>query len=583
MSRKFRLNQETVVEEFFTWGKISLLSTVQLITELSPWLITLAFTGQISSVQLAALSLVELWLYTFLDIAWFSVTQTGSVVIAQADGAGSKSAKHGWFAISMIAMTFSSAFVAVMGLSTEFILPHITPDTELVTMGSFYARSVTPAIFFAGYHQMTTTYFTATGYAEYSSICSVFFCVVDVIITYIFLFGAFGIEPYDNALIGNAMSWNVSSFLGLIVNGLLFWRVTRLEAAKKEDERRKERELAFSSDEEHDNEDDDDRSDGNSVGFGATNNSRAKLLIEMNNSTEKDDEDEDEEDNQTEDLEKGGSETDTEDSNGTEIIKAIGQNSSIWDWLQSPKAWKRFLSILLPTVVTSSAESLIFLVLGLLVARLSRAQIAAHNTASAIIEYAFSLVFGMAEATSVRIGYYVGKGDYYGTQTVMWISIVVSFLLGLILSIVCSYYSRQIAELFTADPEIIHYIVQVSPILYMALAIFSSGDQLLAVLLGQGRSEIEMYLSIFALWGITCPLAYYWFYFGTGEKLPEIWWSLCIGYIVLEVIAVYYVYYSDWESLFLQAKDYVSLEERSEEDEEDEEEGEEEGNKGWKK
>jgi Na+-driven multidrug efflux pump len=114
----------------------------------------LAFTGQISSVQLAALALVELCLYTFLDIAWFSVTQTGSVVIAQADGAGSKSAKHGWFAISMIAMSFASAFVTVMGLSTEFILPHITPDTELVSMGSFYARSVTPAIFFFHFHRL---------------------------------------------------------------------------------------------------------------------------------------------------------------------------------------------------------------------------------------------------------------------------------------------------------------------------------------------------------------------------------------------------------------------------------------------
>jgi hypothetical protein len=111
--------------------------------------------------------------------------------------------------------------------------------------------------------------------------------------------------------------------------------------------------------------------------------------------------------------------------------------------------------------------------------------------------------------------------------------------------------------IFTSDPKIIYYIVQLSPILYPTVAIFATGDQMLAILLGQGRSKIKMYLSLFSLWGITFPLAYYLFFF-VGRELPEIWSSFSVGYIVLEVVAAYFVYYSDWEAVFHRAKQYAN-------------------------
>ncbi len=77
--RKFR--QKHVMKEFMTWGKISILATLQTCTELTPWVVSLAFVGGVSSTQLAALSLVEVWVYSFLEISWLAVTQAASVLV----------------------------------------------------------------------------------------------------------------------------------------------------------------------------------------------------------------------------------------------------------------------------------------------------------------------------------------------------------------------------------------------------------------------------------------------------------------------------------------------------------------------
>jgi Na+-driven multidrug efflux pump len=586
------MNNTEILEECWIWGKISILSAARLLTDMTPWIAALAFIGRRSSGQLAALSLVELWIYTFLEIAWLAIGQTGSVLISQADGAGRKSAKHGWLAILMIVMTIASSLIVLVALSTPTILSRMTPDKELVEFGSQYAIWIIPAIYFAGFQELTSTYFTATGHAAFSTMSSLFYTVLDVFFNYLFIVGAFGIEPYENGLIGVAMSWNVSSFLGLSLNLLfLYWMMqAEYDEAQQEQQQAQQKnqdqveitevvpliEPKKRSSFHHPPTEKGQEKEAGYYQLVATHHEKRKRsfssggvadhgyeLIKMAHKDELEKSslqhqrrlslDIVDEEKQLP-VKKGiAEEQDNDEDEGIDF-----RETAIMKWVLSKTAWKRLTSMLIPMCITSATECLIFFVLGLLVIRLSRAQIAAHNTCTAIMEYAFSIGYAMAEATSVRIGYYVGKGDYQGSITVVWISVFTSLMIGIIFSLVCQRYSREIALVFTSDPKIIYYIVQLSPILYPTVAIFATGDQMLAILLGQGRSKIEMYLALFSLWGITFPLAYYLFFFVDGE-LPEIWWSFCVGYIVLEVIAVYFVYYSDWESLFVRAKQYHTL------------------------
>lgn len=577
-----KFNRKQVCEEYSTWGRITTLSTILAITELTPWIISLAFVGRVSSLQLAALSLVEVWVYSFLEVSWVAVTQTGSVLISQADGAGAENAKLGWFAISMIVMTLASAIVSLASVFSAFALDQLTSDKELVQAGSYYARWITPAIFFSSYQQMIATYLIATDHAEYPTICAFMFCFIDVFITYIFMFGGYGIEPFDNALLANAMSWNVSSLLSLIVIVWFFWRVvsTEDEATSDENEDNVSLERLIDRVEIDSSPLQVILEDGSYYQFEPTTaptKPKSDRASSMGHAG----------------LEKGigddrrilnsvqtprgkpaasGPAHHRRLSSTSNIDRFVRRGSidiaeiedvnleqdSIVDWVKSWKAWKAFSSMLLPFTVTISTEMMIFFALAFLAAKLGRAQIAAHNTCSAIIEYTFSIIIGMAEATSVRIGYYVGKGDLQGCETVVWISVLNSLLVGVILAIICGYYSQEIAEIFTTDREIVKYIMEVSPLLWASFAIFAVGDQMLAILEGQGRGTVQMLSSFIGLWLVTLPLAFWWFYFDDGG-LREIWWALLIGYVVNEVTATYAVYISKWEILFEKARDQITL------------------------
>jgi Na+-driven multidrug efflux pump len=631
------MNKTEIFEEYWIWGKISVLSAARFLTDLTPWLASLAFIGSRGGGQLEALSLVVLWIYTFLDIVWLAIGQTASVLISQADGAGSESAKHGWLTILLITMTVASSSIALIAASSPVILPMMTSDQELVALGSQYAFWIIPAIYFAGFQELTSTYFTATGHAAFSTVSSLFYSGLDVFFNYLFVIGAFGFKPYENGLIGVAMSWNVSSFLGLLLNLLFLYWMTGKETEEKNKEKEQQEEqdeenrippssssLSLSSSpspppspaiERIDSLDSVDEMEEVVVPFlGAKKrhsfnqdhhkapplivvalthpekrkrssssdytyelvkmtNHKDDIESNMNHSSSHassrsathsrsgsldivDEEPLEGKDNENQHGQRTGDGDDDDNEEDAETIE-LKKETALMKWVFSKTAWKRLLAVFLPTLVTSATEYLIYFVLGLLVIRLSRAQIAAYNTCSAIIEYAFSIGYAMAEATSVRIGYYVGKGDYQGSITVVWISVITSLMTGIVFSIVCDRYSREIALIFTSDPKIIYYIVQLSPILYPTVAIFATGDQMLAILLGQGRSKIKMYLSLFSLWGITFPLAYYLFFF-VGRELPEIWSSFSVGYIVLEVVAAYFVYYSDWEAVFRRAKQYAT-------------------------
>lgn len=558
LSRVIKFQRKDFCEEYSTWGKITFLSTVLAVAELTPWIVSLAFVGRVSSLQFAALSLVEVWVYSFLEVAWVAVTQAGSVLISQADGAGSEGAKLGWFAISMTVMTLASAVVALASVCSAFALDQFTDDRELVDAGSYYASWITPAIFFSGYQQMIATYLIATGHAEYPTLCAFIFAFIDIGLTYVFMFGGFYIKPYDNALLANAMSWNVSSLLGLALISLFFFKAVAeddvTDTNEEVNERRRE-------DPTEDNDEDialiaiDTAYDEEVAGNGLTHvtvvesssprktlNQTMRVSSASNMNVEK--------------FRHRG-------SIGSIELAELGDvnldERPIIDWLRSKKAWHAFGAMLLPFVLTVGSEMMIFFALAFLAAKLGRAQIAAHNTCSAILEYTFSIIIGMAEATSVRIGFFVGKGELTGCMNVLWISICSSLCIGVIVAILSSYYSREIAEIFTDDEDIVQYILQVSPLLWASFAIFAVGDQMLAILEGQGRGVVQMLSSFCGLWLVALPLAFWSFYFEDGG-LKDLWWALLIGYIVNELTATLAVYYSDWESIFERAKDHIVLE-----------------------
>lgn len=59
-----------IKREIRQWSYLSFLTGVGNFSEMTPWLVSLIMIGHVSTQQLAALGLVEVWLYSFLEVLW---------------------------------------------------------------------------------------------------------------------------------------------------------------------------------------------------------------------------------------------------------------------------------------------------------------------------------------------------------------------------------------------------------------------------------------------------------------------------------------------------------------------------------
>ncbi len=85
--------------------------------------------------------------------------------------------------------------------------------------------------------------------------------------------------------------------------------------------------------------------------------------------------------------------------------------------------WKAIWDLLrtgLPIGITVLMEGGLFIVTALLIGRLGANEAAAHQIAINVAQLCFMIPMGVAEATTVRVGHAVGRGDGFGVRRAAW-------------------------------------------------------------------------------------------------------------------------------------------------------------------
>ena len=115
-----------LIDEIMLWCKIAFLSSIAWFAGLVPWLASIAFIGHTSTVNLSALSAVEVWINSFMDIVWTGVGMTQSVLVAQAHGFESIYTMRGWAYISFVfyLIGYLKFFLKITYYYQDFPLPH---------------------------------------------------------------------------------------------------------------------------------------------------------------------------------------------------------------------------------------------------------------------------------------------------------------------------------------------------------------------------------------------------------------------------------------------------------------------------
>jgi MATE family multidrug resistance protein len=160
----------------------------------------------------------------------------------------------------------------------------------------------------------------------------------------------------------------------------------------------------------------------------------------------------------------------------------------------------------LPIGVTVAMEGGLFAATSLLIGRLGDIPAAAHQIALNVASLCFMVPFGLAEATTVRVGHALGRGDRASVRRAAFAGFALALITQTCSAGVLLFGHQAIASLYSADPAVIG--LAGSLLLYAALFQFPDGLQVVAAgaLRGLKDTRAPMWLATLAYWGIGMPV-----------------------------------------------------------------------------
>lgn len=189
----------------------------------------------------------------------------------------------------------------------------------------------------------------------------------------------------------------------------------------------------------------------------------------------------------------------------------------------------------LPIGVTITMEGGLFAVTALLIGRLGEVPVAAHQVALNVATLCFMLPFGIAEATTVRVGHAFGRGDRQGIRRAAFAGFTLALVTQTCSALLLWLGHAGIASLYSADPTVI--ALGGSLLLYAALFQFPDGVQVVSAgaLRGLQDTRVPMWLAALAYWGIGMPVgAGLGLWLGWGPR--GMWLGLTAGLLVAAIL-----------------------------------------------
>ena len=189
----------------------------------------------------------------------------------------------------------------------------------------------------------------------------------------------------------------------------------------------------------------------------------------------------------------------------------------------------------LPIGVTITMEGSLFIVTALLIGRLGEVPVAAHQIAINVASLCFMIPFGVAEATTVRVGHALGRGDRDGIRRAYFAGLVLVLGTQALSALVMLFGNHAIVGLYTGD--VVVGTLAASLLLYAALFQFPDGVQVLSsgALRGLNDTRVPMWMAALAYWGIGMPVgAGLGLWLGWGPR--GMWLGLTAGLLVAAVL-----------------------------------------------
>ena len=196
---------------------------------------------------------------------------------------------------------------------------------------------------------------------------------------------------------------------------------------------------------------------------------------------------------------------------------------------------RRLLSVGLPIGVAILMQGGLFIATSLLIGQLGAIPLAAHQIAVNVAQVCFMIPVAVAEATTVRVGHALGRGDRTGIRLATTAGYGIVCITQLLSAGVLVWGHVGIAQLYTRDVAVI--ALASTLLLYAALLQLPDGLQMLAsgALRGLQDTRVPMIIAVFSYWGVGMPLGA-WLGLGLGWGPQGMWVGLITALSIAMVL-----------------------------------------------
>lgn len=160
----------------------------------------------------------------------------------------------------------------------------------------------------------------------------------------------------------------------------------------------------------------------------------------------------------------------------------------------------------MPIGIAILMQGSLFIVTSLLIGRLGSTFLAAHQIAVNLAQLCFMIPVAVAEATTVRVGHALGRGDFKGVRQAAWAGCVIVLAAQSASVLILLLGNEAIAGLYSSDLAVT--ALASTLLLYAAALQFPDGLQMLSAgaLRGLQDTRIPMWIAVFCYWGVGVPL-----------------------------------------------------------------------------
>lgn len=191
---------------------------------------------------------------------------------------------------------------------------------------------------------------------------------------------------------------------------------------------------------------------------------------------------------------------------------------------------KNVIRVGIPTALQMFFEVGAFSFAAVMVGWIGANALAAHQIALSMATVSFMIILGIAAATTIRVGNYLGAKNYYEVRRAGSVAFMLGISIMSVFGLIFILFSHQLPLLFIDDVN----VISISASLLIFAALFQIFDGIQAVGLGILRGMIDvkipMVMAFVAYWIISIPVGYILgFKFDLG---PEgVWVGLSVGLI----------------------------------------------------